>query len=363
MDSNKIFSKRIRLVCQYLTAGGGTLEDMLEWVNRGLDDQGLKPIELRTLQECIFRLRHGNFEHSLQDEPKHKRSRLFKVEVEAKKYYRWAKDTMYPVFGDLDEEERFTLPFLAGILERYRSIPAVQKILDQLPEIFNIRLEEMKSSAAIVHSGPVLFDDQNPDYQEKVIHAVIRILSHIHRGEAIEFIYSKVNQADEMVLNQVAPLQIRYYEHYYYLIATDLKGERIVNYRVDQIHRLKVDLMKDEEDKPVLFDQAEFEKSSELRDRFQDSIGVWAHKAEEKLHEVHVEFSAWAATYMRHLRFHKSQRIVKEDKAANQLVLSYRLRLRAERVAGQPVLERNSELAFLLGRFREFARVISCKPL
>jgi len=364
MDSRKLYAKRIRHVCAFLSNGGGTLAEMLESVNRGLRAQQLEEIELRTLQHCIYLLRRGDFEHARQDDPPAVRQQLFKVKVIGKREYRWAPGSEVPVFGDLDEEERFTLPFLAGILERYRSIPAVEKILDKLPDIFNLREEEMKSRSAIVHSGPLLYDAQQDTFQKKVINCVIKILAHIHRAECIMFNYTGVKKGDEdPKLHEVAPLQIRYYEHYYYLVAADLDGERLINYRVDQIHRLRVDPFLDESDRPRVFDRMAFEKSTRLADRFRDSLGVWAHQPEDVLHEVQVEFTEWAASYMKHLKFHQSQQVVRADKSRKSLVVSFKLRLRTATEPDQPVTDRHHELAFLLGRFRGAATVIACRPV
>ena len=365
MDTRKLYAKRIRHVCTFLSNGGGTLKEMLAWVNRGLRAQQLREIELRTLQHCIYLLRQGDFEHARQDDPPAVRRQLFKLQVVGKRTYRWAPGSEVPVFGDLDEDERFTLPFLAGILERYRSIPAVEKILDKLPELFNLREDEMRSRSAIVHSGPVLYDEDNDLFQEKVIGCVVKILSHIHRGECIQINYSNVEKGEaEWKLHEVAPLQIRYYEHYYYLIAADLEGKKLMSYRVDRINRLRVDQYLDDADQPRSFDRAAYETQVNLHERFRDSLGVWAHRIEvEKPHLVEVLFKGWAAGYVRHLKLHPSQRIVRSDPAENTLVICLKLRLEKEDSPGQPITHRNRELAFLLGRFRGAAEVVSCRPL
>lgn len=338
------------------------MQEMHDRVNAGLEDRGLAPIALRTLQSCIEYLRRGDFDHSKQDEPLKTRGKLFKVEFQ-NKIYRWSADTAFPEFGDLDEDERFTLPFLAGILKRFESIPAVQKILHQLPEIFNIPEEEMQSGSAIFQTGPVLYDPQNPDFEAKVIKCVIKILSHLHHGRTIEFNYVPVNVYDNRVenlnLHQVAPLQIRYYEHYYYLVAEDLHAKKIINFRIDQIHRLDVVPMEDEQGAPVYFDRAELEQRLRLSNRFRDALGVWIHSEAETLHELQISFTKWAASYVKRLQLHPSQRIVSENKAEQTLVIRLKLRLRPELTPNEQTIDRNPELAFLLGRFRDNCKIES----
>lgn len=366
MNQKNIHTQRIRQICAFLTAGGGTLEQMHDRVNEGLEDRGLSPIGLRTLQSGIESLRLGDFDHSKKDLPLRTRSKLFKI-VFKHKVYKWAADTEFPEFGDLDEDERFTLPFLAGILKRFESIPAVQKILYQLPEIFNISEAEMESQSAIFQTGPVLHDPQNPDFESKVIQCVIKILSHIHQGQAIEFNYTSVNvydnKVEKLTMQQVAPLQIRYYEHYYYLTAADLEGKKILNYRIDQIHRLNVLPSENEQSEIRYFDRAEFERRLGVINKFRDSLGVWIHSDKEKLHELHISFHKWAASYVKRLRLHPSQRIVSENKAEQTLVISLKLRLNEDTGTKKNLIDRNPELAFLLGRFRDDCKILSATPI
>jgi hypothetical protein len=362
MNRKNIHTQRIRQICAFLSSGGGTLEQMHDRVNEGLEDRGLSPIGLRTLQSCIESLRLGDFDHSKKDLPLRSRSKLFKI-VFKHKVYKWGLDTEFPEFGDLDEDERFTLPFLAGILKRFESIPAVQKILYQLPEIFNISEAEMESQSAIFQTGPVLYDPQHPDFEPRVI----QILAHIHQGQAIEFNYTSVNvydnKVEKLTMQQVIPLQIRYYEHYYYLIAADLEGKMILNYRIDQIHRLNVLPSENEQGEIRYFDLAEFEQRLKVTKKLEDSLGVWVHADKENLYEIQISFHKWAASYVKRLQLHSSQRIVSENKAEQTLVISVKLRLSEESSSKRNIIDRNSELAFLLGRFRDDCKILSATPV
>ena len=116
---------RIRLICEFLNKGGGKINEMETSVNQQLTDHGQKEIGRRTLVTCLTCLRKGDFDHSLKNKLTRSKEDIFKVLV-INKSYQWAPDSIKPEFGDLDDEERFTLPFLAGILRRYESIPAVQ---------------------------------------------------------------------------------------------------------------------------------------------------------------------------------------------------------------------------------------------
>jgi len=367
MEKEKKYTKRIRHICSFLSKGGGTIKEMLTWVNDHLENEGEKTIELRVLQECISRLRKGDFEHSRMYEQAVPGQSMFPIAVEENKYYRWKSlnPEDRPLFGILEEEERFTLPFLAGILERYKSIPSVRKVLDELPNIFNIEPEEMKSSAAIIHVGPVLYQKNNEDFQDDLINCVIKILGHISRGEWIEFNYSKVNKnVKETVFEEVAPLQIRLYEHYYYLIATNKEQKEIFHYRVDQIHRLRVEKADgDEEIFQQPFDRQQLEYALNLKAQFKNTLGVWLHKPTDVLHEADIEFKEWAASYVRHLKFHPSQEIISEDFDNKSIVVRFRLLMTPVSDPNAELETKNVELAFLVARFRSSAKVLDIRPV
>lgn len=361
-------TKRIRLICDFLTSGGGNLEDMDAWVNERLEDQGLPTIGKRTLRYCIESLRNGDFEHSQNQKNSKNKNNLFKIQVINNKIYQWAIDSLKPEFGDLDDNERFTLPFLAGILRRYESIPAVQKILYQLPEIFNISEKEMESSSAIFHSGPDLYDATNNQFEEKVISCVINILRFIHYNQAIEFNYTPVsyyeNSGEKLNLHQVAPLEIRYYENYYYLIASELKNKSLRTFRVDMIHRFKIDVMIGNDEEPIIFEKLQLEKQTSIKKLFKESLGVFPYNdADAKMYEIHIKFTEWAASYMKRLKFHHTQNIIEENKTEKYLIIGIELRLKHEKFIGEDILSRNQALSFLLGRFSNYATVINYKEI
>ena len=356
---------RIRLICEFLNRGGGKINEMESSVNEQLTDQGQKEIGRRTLQTCLECLRKGDFDHSLKNKITKSKEDIFKVQV-INRSYQWAPDTIKPEFGDLDDEERFTLPFLAGILRRYESLPAVQKILYQLPQIFGISEKEMESSSAIFHSGPDLYDESNNQFEEKVIGCVINILRFIHFNQAIEFNYTPVNyyenSGEKLNLHQVAPLEIRYYENYYYLIGVLIIDKSLRTFRVDMIHRFKIDQMLDENEEPVHFDKIELEKQTNIKKLFKESMGVFPYNAKDaNLYEIHIKFSDWAASYMKRLKYHHSQKIVEENKTEKYLIISINLRLVHEKHKGEEVMKRNKALSFLLGRFGENAKIVSIK--
>lgn len=368
MNKESIVTIRIRLLCKFLDLGGGTLALMLDWINQRLQDASHEPIGKRTLQATIELLRKGNFNHSLQDVPRSQRGQLFRVKVVGKRY-EWEQGTQKPVFGDLDEDERFTLPFIASILNKYQNIPAVRKVLTSLPELLGVSQEEMQSAAWVIHSGPMLYDGlkKQPDFAERVIGLVIKILGHIHRREKIEFHYAPVNILSSKLENKtyhaVAPVHIRFYEELYYLTAVDEKKRRITNFRIDQIVNLRVDVLVDDEDElPVSFDLAAIHQHFKLEEHFRNILGIWSFDSDTQVYLIRIRFNGWAASNLLKVRYHPTQEIESIDDRQDFCIVRFRLKLTPAVYPDQPIVERSSELSFLLGRFRTYAVPLDAVP-
>lgn len=353
-------TKRVRLVCNFLNQGGGDLKAMHQYVNNRLEEEGLPEIQLRTLQSTLELLRTGNFIHSKMNDANC--SSLFKVQVVSKRY-NWHPNSQFPEFGDLEENERFTLPLLSGILKRYERIPAVQKILDKLPEIFDVNAEEMETASVVYMHGPHLALINDPTYEDKIIHLAVTILEHIHKEVQIEFAYLPVNagaaSVKEIILHRVAPMQIRYYEYYYYLIAIDLTKNRVLNFRLDHIHRLKIEPYQNDEGQMESFNFKALEQKYRLKKLYKHVLGVWTFAEDIPVYEIKIEFTEWAASYVRKLILHPTQKIIYDKPSEKKLCMALHLKLDSEKYKQQPVTERSAELAFLLGRFRNFANIIS----
>jgi hypothetical protein len=360
MNSNKNKNQRLRLICAFLDKGGGSLKEMKQYVNLSLRREGLDEVGTRTLQSCIEDLRKGNFDHIQSHLPAGEKKNLFKIKFQFKKYH-WEEDTEKPIFGDLDADERFSLPFLTGLLKQYESIPAVEKILSQLPEIFNITKAEMESRTAIFHSGPMLHSNSIEKLNEKVIKCVTNILEHIHNQHVIEFNYytvdKKNNNFSSKNLKMVMPLAIKLYEHYYYLFAQDFTTGWLNNFRIDQIINLKVDKYTDEQGDYLTFNREELNAKHNIEKKLRYSLGVWTYNDDTNLHEIQIVFTGWAASYIKNLKFHETQKTLEERD--NETTISFTLNMPSNVNHKNFDIEKSApELAFLLGRFRSFCKIV-----
>lgn len=363
--------RRIKYLVEFLDNGGGNKQELLQFINSRLKKNNLDEISSRTVELDLKNFKAGNFQHSKFHLSKTKRSKLFSYDVKGNKYL-WAPDSERPIFDNLDDAERLTLPFLFGVLRRYQSIPAVEKVLQVIEENYNMSENELnKDDLFVVHN--ITMNDSV--FEEDLMQVVLRLIGHIQRNEVIEFNYAWVgnldNSASSYAYYKIAPLQVKLYENYYYLTGINLtpgkdedagvtkKTGKIVNFRIDQIVKLKVEPSLDENEKSIeTFDRPKLIRQTGFKDYFKHVLGVWTPSATDDVHRITIEFKDWAASYVRHLKFHPTQRFVGMDPKKKTYTISLDLQLMPETIKGKKVTERAPELQFLLGRFRECASII-----
>ncbi len=353
---------RIKLIHQFLVEGGGSFNQMMDFVNDRLAELGEKQILDRTLLEAISKFKMGDFEHHLSHLPKEQKAKLFKIKP-SKNLYEYTPDSQKPQFGDLDDNERLSLPFLMGVLKQYEGLPAFEKIINILSDTFKLDNTEFQSSSIVVVKKPKLVNE------EKIIELVVKILSYIKAQEIIEFAYYSVHKLKPLTEQNdydtimVAPMQIRLYENIYYLIGIDLKENKVRNFRLDQIVQLKVEDSIDENGVKIFFDYKKLEKKFKLKSFFDNVIGVWCHSETDRVHEIQIEFKEWAASYVKRLPIHETQKVDSENENNNTIVITIKIKLWPQKFSKQDAKERAPELAFLLGRFREFCTITKVTPI
>jgi hypothetical protein len=354
---------RIQMVCSQLEKGA-SLKKIMSEVNDKLRENKFKQYSNRIYSEDIRKIREGDFDYIGKDKKEQTFNVIYSVSLDQ---YKFEEDAPYPKFSLLDENERLTVPFLKGILKPYESLPAVGKILNELNDIFDLSEEEIKSSAAVVVTKPEI-------YNSKIIHnRIIQILEHIKNQNCIQFMYTTVHNLNDQLsksfICEIIPLQIKLHENLYYLIGQNIKKEnRIVNYRIDKI-RSKIDAIDDEDTGELKKFNSIDIKSLNLEQYFKNVIGVWCYSEKDKTETIKIKFRDWAASYILAQPLDNSQKIVKEfykvkikGKEVDEIIISIDTRLSPEfdkdNNQKKTILERSNELAFLLGRFREFCEVI-----
>lgn len=310
-----------------------------------------------TFEKDLTDIRKGNFIFSNLIKRDKKNKDIFNVKLHRSngKYY-FDEKSPIPVFELVDECEKMTLPFLIGILNQYNALPVVKKVIENLQKTFFIDEKDLKSINAVIVTKPSLLNE------DKIVELAIKILGFINKNLCIEFNYCNVHKLDESLMksshHKVIPIQIRLYENLYYLIGFNKNNNKISNYRLDQILGLKVDALENEETEILEYFDDSFVAELNLDSYFYNTIGVWCHESYEKVETIEITFRDWAASYVRRQPIHHTQVFKKIDLEKNEISIEITVKLfpynDSNRRTGR---ERSNELAFLLGRFRDFCEV------
>ena len=350
---------RIELICRKIKQGG-SMDEIIKYVNEKINSN-IGGIEIdykyRTIENDINSIRKGEFEcvnKNVNGVGEHK---FYINYIKSENKYYFDKDYVEPEFDEITEEERLTIPFLTGILKPYENIPAVLKILDRIEDFFDI---DKKYKNAIIINRTKLYEEEN------TIELAIQLLGHIKRNECVQFNYVTVHKLNadfkESRWVKTIPIQIKIYENLYYLIGFDLEKKKLSNFRIDQIiyrNKNSIDVIEDEEnpDEIIYFDPKDKIITS-IDERFKNTLGVWVHNEEVPISKVKIKFKDWAANYVSKIKLHSTQKIINIDFDNNEIIIELELKLYNLKEPVTTINNLDPELAFLLGRFRDYCEII-----
>ena len=216
-------------------------------------------------------------------------------------------------YTDLAETERATLPLVFSILQPYREMPAIKKVLEDLKQEHRLANKDVKLLSAAVWS-------RSSELQPEFLSMTTKLMGFIAKQQACEFNYFKVNARSDKsktpTFVEVYPLQIRIFESRYYLVAirTDAPAtpESIRIFPLDGIYRYRIDeSVNQDSGEPNNFDWHEVSKSVELNDYFTHCIGLYRDYNKHKSPTTIIRwFKDWAASQVEAVPLHPSQTII-----------------------------------------------------
>lgn len=142
------------------------------------------------------------------------------------------------------------------------------------------------------------------------------------------------------------------------------KRKSLVNYSLDLFFHYRVEACLDEKEEPILFNKKKIRQQADLDNNMKETIGVWIHDDTYQLHIVRFRFTQWAATYIRKVKLHDTQRVFMDPKESYvDAEFSVFLKPEKDTRTGRnlDIYERNPELGFLLGRFRNDCQLVHIK--
>ena len=224
-------------------------------------------------------------------------------------------------------------------------------MLHQLAKNLGLELDTSDASGGSQLESVLSFSFTALDDGGKAMRLVKEIVQSIFAQEAIQFWYKPIHTTYRSKLQIVAPLQVKFYDGRFYLVAVDFKENSedqfkrtIKIFAFDMIEDYVIAPAQLEGDDPdtsvrtIHFHHADLAHKVGLKDYFKHCLGVARFKDSEPEY-IRIKFTDWAMSYVRVRLLHRSQRIVVDH--PNYMVVEL-------------YIYRTYELDMLLARFREF---------
>ncbi len=301
-----------------------SVEELLTELNNILkDDYGFEPISRRTFD----RAKESLIENGYQINSRKFNGRNYFV-LEG-----------YPDNLNLTKEEQLTFPLLIGLLDTQKSMNSVEWLKSALMEEFDYSIEDLNPHPYFVHVRPTL------NSQDKLLILAGKIIEYIKKGQAILFQYQKKGITE---FKQVAPLQIRYYDNRYYLLASTIDvttyqpTNLLQTFTLDMFVEKNVNPAVDESDenatepKYIFFDYDALYKTTRLEELLKHSLGIWYNWKNNKLKTFRLKFTDWAIGIVNNKKIHPSQKTI-QDSSENLII--------------EITVWENHEIDYFLGRF------------
>lgn len=301
-----------------------SIEELLTELNDILkDDFGFEPISRRTFD----RAKESLIENGYQINSRKFNGRNYFV-LEG-----------FPDNLNLSQEEQLTFPLLIGLLDTEKTMNSVEWLKSALMDEFDYSKEDLNPYPYFVNVQPTL------NSQDKLLILAGKIIEYIKKGQAILFQYQKKGITE---FKQVAPLQIRYYDNRYYLLASTIDvttyepTNLLQTFTLDMFVEKNVNPAVDESDenatepKYIFFDYDALYKATRLDELLKHSLGIWYDWKNNKLKTYRLKFTDWAMGIMENKKIHPSQ-VVKE-KNSDLLIVEI-------------TVWENHEMDYFLGRF------------
>jgi predicted DNA-binding transcriptional regulator YafY len=218
--------------------------------------------------------------------------------IEDKKTKKWYSNNIpKEIFTSLELEdgEIAALLFYTKTINQYSNYPIFREITKAMKKVFE--------SSNISKNFQDLFDSENwieTELHERIkgIELIPSILDAIRQNKMLEIEYQKFedNQPKKHILK---PILLKEDKQLWYILGINIRHESLTTYALDRIISLR---MSDDEFLPLTFNSKEY---------FKYSFGITV--SDENPVEVIISFSPKQANYLKALRLHPTQKIIKDN--------------------------------------------------
>ncbi|MEY4893290.1 MAG: hypothetical protein RL751_100 [Bacteroidota bacterium] len=309
----KAQSQRLQIILDFLKEQAfmrASFAQIQEHLNQLLPALGLRPISRRSLESDLQFLKSNSTEQILH------------VRVSKKHYYQLVAKPQAAVSEALQ-----------------------MSMLQQIGQQLGAKMQEPQHNLQdkLVFSFSALNDDGQS------LQMAATCLQAIEQQYLLQFLYQSAFGTYKSRLQVVAPLQVRFYEGRFYLVACEWSErqkapkQQIKVFAFDLIENyVAVPALAEREDgaegELQYFSWQQMAQEVALKTHFKHCLGIARFK--ESIPElIRLKFTDWAISYVKSRRLHSSQRIVVDN--PNYIVVEL-------------YIYRTYELSMLLSRFRDF---------
>lgn len=309
----KAQSQRLQIILDFLKEQAfmrASFAQIQEHLNQLLPALGLRPISRRSLESDLQFLKSNSTEQILH------------VRVSKKHYYQLVAKPQAAVSESLQ-----------------------MSMLQQIGQQLGAKMQEPQHNLQdkLVFSFSALNDDGQS------LQMAATCLQAIEQQYLLQFLYQSAFGTYKSRLQVVAPLQVRFYEGRFYLVACEWSErqktpkQQIKVFAFDLIENyVAVPALAEREDgaegELQYFSWQQMAQEVALKTHFKHCLGIARFK--ESIPElIRLKFTDWAISYVKSRRLHSSQRIVVDN--PNYIVVEL-------------YIYRTYELSMLLSRFRDF---------
>jgi len=251
--------------------------------------------------------------------------------------YCYALNSEKPKFNHLDGDEIMALPILLGVLLNYHHISIFDKFYFELTEKYAITEDDYVNNNIAITAA--IKDFKGDD----VVEEVVALHNSINENKKVTFSYMPVRSFNNELTIHVYPIQILFHEGLFYLWGVDdLKTKEIRYFRIDRITS-EIGFATDDK-----FNSIKHRKSLNIENTLKHIVGVVPPESNKKPVKFKLKFYDWAVAYVLNAPIHHSW---KEEEINNE----------DNSVTGTINVYDTFEVAFLLGRFRDYCEILEPK--
>lgn len=325
-----------KLIVEFMGGESGGLKKMHKFVSDRFQSLNMNSVSRRTLQTHLSKL---NVKYGHQKI----KNRYQFVDPDTK---------AFEDFNVLNQSEAQYAPLLLSLIKQFDALPLAKKAVKILEKEFNIK-GNYSDSEKILHL--IEFKLNNSDEKNLELQKICSgLIEAINEKHFINFSYCRVYESAVKKYEEVIPLKMILKDGLYYLYGAVLdqktKKYGLRNFNIHEIIDFTA-INKSYEVSHLI----QLNKDLEFSLKFSPGVFI-VDREKYDIKYLFYKFSDWAATYISNLKIHDSQKIIMEIPETKTSYVRFVMAVVKKDTFD---INDNPEIAFLMGRFREYVELLA----